>query len=240
MKKLLLACVAMVTLAAPAFAADLAVKTPQAPPPAIIPPPLFTWTGLYLGINGGGAWAHETWTDNDVFSTGGTLDPRGGVFGGQFGYRWQWSQVVFGVEGTWDWAGLSQSVSNASYTDQLKVTSIWTVTGQLGLAAIDRALIYVKGGYAGASTNSSSFFNTPGGGGGTNSQTSSGWTVGVGADYAVTPNVVLGVEYDHIDLNYGTIIAPWSTGGGPWVVSATSRLTIDQVVGRLSYKFNAF
>jgi len=35
-----------------AYAADMPVKAPAAPPPAP------TWTGWYIGINGGGGWGH--------------------------------------------------------------------------------------------------------------------------------------------------------------------------------------
>ena len=47
MKRILLAGVAALALGGTAFAADLAVKAPVAYVP------LFTWTGCYLGANGG-------------------------------------------------------------------------------------------------------------------------------------------------------------------------------------------
>ena len=46
MKRILLASVAALGLAGTASAADLAVRAP-------VPVPLFSWTGCYLGINGG-------------------------------------------------------------------------------------------------------------------------------------------------------------------------------------------
>jgi outer membrane immunogenic protein len=39
-------------LAGPAMAADLSIS----PPPA---PLAYNWTGLYFGINGGGAWGQQ-------------------------------------------------------------------------------------------------------------------------------------------------------------------------------------
>ena len=39
-----------------ASAADMAVKAPKAPPP-----PAYSWTGFYIGVNGGGAQGNTTW-----------------------------------------------------------------------------------------------------------------------------------------------------------------------------------
>ena len=39
----------------PVLAADMALKAPPLPPPAP------TWTGWYIGANGGGGWAHTDW-----------------------------------------------------------------------------------------------------------------------------------------------------------------------------------
>src|SRR5215831_4735448 len=58
MKKILLATVALSTLiAAPAMAADLAVKAPmyKAPPPVYF----YSWTGCYVGGFGGGMWVDK-------------------------------------------------------------------------------------------------------------------------------------------------------------------------------------
>src|SRR5206468_8836567 len=63
LRKILLASVATATIAGSAFAADLPSR--KAPPPAYIPPPIMTWTGFYVGINGGAIWS-----DNTVVTTG--------------------------------------------------------------------------------------------------------------------------------------------------------------------------
>ena len=53
MKKLFLATTALVVLAATsAGAADLRAKPAYTPPP----PPVYTWTGLYWGVNVGYSW----------------------------------------------------------------------------------------------------------------------------------------------------------------------------------------
>ena len=76
-----------------AHAADMTARpVPYAPPP-------FSWMGLYLGGNIGGAWANRDVSDS-------FLDGKNGVFigGGQLGFNWQVSNFVFGLEADFDGA----------------------------------------------------------------------------------------------------------------------------------------
>jgi len=237
------------------MAADLRMPV-KAPPAPIVP--VFSWTGLYLGINGGWGWGKENWLDNSSVGcppcVGVSHSPDGGIFGGQIGWRYQFSNnIVIGVEGMAAWADLNNTVSTASIyfpteTETLKVRSLYSATAQLGYAW-NQALLYVKGGWAGANTNWT--VNAPTGAGvipgvpGTftpftaaNSQNDNGWTIGVGLDYALVHNFVVGIEYDHYDLAYSGFTAAVSNGGTAFIVQNPSRLTIDSVVGRLSYKFD--
>jgi outer membrane immunogenic protein len=151
-----------------AGAADLPVKVP--PPP----PPVWTWTGFYLGIQGGAGWGTSrdlltaaqfcgTTTCNSPLSvaipgaTGYSPTISGWHGGGTAGFNWQTGQVVFGVEadisaasidGTADcdsFANLLIGISPATCSTKLK--SFGTLTGRLGIA-IDHALVYIKGGGA--------------------------------------------------------------------------------------------
>src|SRR3954452_10072675 len=62
-KKILLGSLAAATLTASAYAADLR------PPPYVPPPPVFSWTGAYVGLNAGGIFRSK---DQDVvFATPG-------------------------------------------------------------------------------------------------------------------------------------------------------------------------
>ena len=66
MKSFLLATVGLVALvgmAAPASAADMAVK---APPPAPLPV-IYNWSGFYIGGNGGWGQSHNCWDFVDAF-----------------------------------------------------------------------------------------------------------------------------------------------------------------------------
>ncbi len=102
-----------------ASAADLPTKAPAYMPP---PPPVYTWTGFYLGLNAGWGWGNNDGVSNTVLSSfcnttlGGcapnnfsnaavaavpaTLDtnPNGFIGGGQVGYNLQSGPFVYGVE----------------------------------------------------------------------------------------------------------------------------------------------
>jgi hypothetical protein len=74
-----------------AFAADLPTAKPA---PAFVPPPIFSWTGFYAGLNAGAAWNNHgnvtifdpTIPATRVFGVGGTVAFIGG---GQLGYNFQ-------------------------------------------------------------------------------------------------------------------------------------------------------
>ena len=89
-----------------ASAADLAARTYTKAPDFVAP--VYDWSGLYLGLNGGGASSHECLTITSV--AGGAIVPNsegchnatGGLAGGQIGYRWQIARWVFGLEAQGD------------------------------------------------------------------------------------------------------------------------------------------
>ena len=114
MRKYLAAAVsfaAIIMAAAPASAADMAVK---APPPAPLPV-IYDWSGFYIGAQRRlGTEPQLLWISLDaagVAFASGCRERSGGLIGGQIGYRWQASQWVFGLEAQGDWADLSNSAS---------------------------------------------------------------------------------------------------------------------------------
>jgi hypothetical protein len=93
-----------------ALAADLppapAPRAPAAYVPA--PPPPYNWSGIYVGINGGWAAGTVKYTNNFNGFSGSQSDNGGGV-GGTLGANWQINAFVSGVEGDWDWSGVSNN-----------------------------------------------------------------------------------------------------------------------------------
>jgi outer membrane immunogenic protein len=89
-------------------AADLPRKPP--PAPMLAPTPVYNWTGIYFGINGGYGWGHQDPLNliTNRFD-GKSVDFSGGVFGGTFGAQIQSGHVVIGFEADLDWAGLKGS-----------------------------------------------------------------------------------------------------------------------------------
>ena len=217
------ALLASAVTAAPALAADL--PPPVAPPPrapaAYVPvAPPFTWTGIYVGVNGGYSWAN--WSDG----FGDTFTPSDGwLVGATLGFNYQINQFVIGVEGDIDWSGMKWTQSavfsdpffgtaGASITN--KDETLGTFAARFGYA-MDRALLFVKAGGAwthevwdlsatnvlGATVTSSNSFDR------------FGWMVGAGLEYAITDNITVKGEYNFVDFGTSnenlSITAP--TGG---------------------------
>src|SRR5580698_5957356 len=105
-------------IATAAMAADLPPAAPLPPraPAAYIPaPPPFSWTGFYVGINGGYGWNQWSNPDGTLAVFGNSFNGSGPVAGGQIGFNYQISQFVVGVDADFDWANIkwSQSVAIA-------------------------------------------------------------------------------------------------------------------------------
>lgn len=212
MKKILLGTVALIALSAiaPASAADLAARPYAKAAPMIAA--IYDWSGLYIGLNGGGGWAHKCWTNTSTAGgptipnfAEGCHDASGAVAGGQLGYRWQSANWVFGVEAQGDWANFKGSnaslasvpVFGVPVTNQTKINAFGLVTGQVGYAW-SNALWYVKGGAALANDTYQGFNTVTGIGLDRVSETRWGGVVGTGIEFGFAPNWSVAAEYDHM------------------------------------------
>src|SRR5258705_6992162 len=88
MKNLALAAAAIFALfTGTASAADMAVKAP----PVVAPVPVFSWTGFYIGLHGGGAWFDKDWNAPASalnLANGGCGAPSPLFSGSHTGSRW--------------------------------------------------------------------------------------------------------------------------------------------------------
>jgi outer membrane immunogenic protein len=184
-----------------AIAADMPVKARPAPLP---PPPVYLWTGCYIGGNIG--WAEvSTRLENIDFGDEGRLSKSGFAGGGQIGCDYQFApNWVFGIQGMFDGADISRrrdSLIFEGITFDSDVRWFGTVTARLGYLITPQFLFYAKGGWGTVKQRFQvidTFDNFVLRSVDTNS---SGGDVGVGFEYMFTPNWTFWVEWDHIFLN---------------------------------------
>jgi len=215
MKNILLAGVAAATMlaAGSAFAADLPSRK-YAPVAPVVVAPVFTWTGFYVGVNAGYAWNtnnnHNNYvygapvynTYNYYYGWGNSGNDGGFTGGGQIGYNYQIGQFVIGAAAAIQYADLGGK-NNYGYGNQ-GMDWFGTVRARAGFA-IDRALIYVTGGFAygGGGNNNRYYGYNYGYYAGNGNSTATGWTVGGGLEYAFTDNLTAKVEGLYVSLDRG-------------------------------------
>ena len=189
MRRLLLSTASLLVLyAAAGSAADIPRPMP-AKAPAVYAP-VFTWTGFYLGINGGYGWGKSDW---DLFA--GDANPDGFLIGGTIGYNWQTGPWVFGLEGDIDWSNIKGSFANGfcPLGCETKLTWLGTARGRVGYA-FGHVMPYITGGLAVGEVKATAV------GFGSASETNAGWTAGAGIEAMITNNWTVKAEYLYVDL----------------------------------------
>jgi len=251
MKKIL-GSIAVLALAMPlgAQAADLPAAAPPAyKTPVIAPAPAYSWTGLYIGASVGYEWENIDGSFVYPPPASWSVSNSHGMWDGHIGAQYQWSSLVFGVEG--DYIGLFNNNGGSAACSPVCLpgssmvanlnNNIWTIGGKLGWAW-GPAMGYLSGGYAETKVNNSFF--SPGGALIESTQTQhDGAYVGGGIDWQVwsTPGgaLVAGIEYRHYWFNNVTatpILA--GTGlanpGDTWQIQPQ----VDTIEAKLSWLFN--
>jgi outer membrane immunogenic protein len=227
MKKLaiIVAAIAAFEFTGSAFAADMPTKMPTKAPMML---PVYNWTGIYVGINGGGMWNRYNWT-NTIGTTSGDFNGSGAVLGGTLGANWQMPGTawVLGIEGDWDWAN-SKTTSGPSGACgigcETDVKWVATLRGRVGYAVIDRLLVYATGGAAWAK-----FSPSIGGTVGFVDYTQSGWTAGGGVEYAIWDRWSVKAEYLYVGLQTSPV---FFAGSG---ITTTNRMSVARL--GLNYRF---
>jgi outer membrane immunogenic protein len=140
----------------------------------------FSWAGPYLGGNLGYDWGTVS---NNVTKPSGI---SGGIQGG---YNFQSGCWVFGIEGDLELTGANDTFA------PWKFSNPWfgTLRGRVGYA-FNNILFYGTGGLAFGELRAETF-------GLSQSQTSAGWTLGVGTEFGLAPNWSAKIEYLYVDLS---------------------------------------
>jgi outer membrane immunogenic protein len=211
--------------------------------------PAFTWTGWYVGLNGGGLWGETKGNFappvNPIFPW--QADISQGIAGVTSGSNWQFGQFVIGTESNYD-VGIGNPGSTAGNglagpcgfpvgtSCQSRINDLFTFGGRLGWAGSGVVgngnwLLFAQGGYARANISTNGVVN------GTNvpfSQSQNwhnGWFAGVGFDYALSSVVSVGVDYKHYEFdseNHLDLFGPANNT----VMSANA----DAVFARINFK----
>jgi outer membrane immunogenic protein len=227
MKRLVLAglgALAVMTMIGSANAADMSRRQAMPAKAPIYEAP-YNWTGVYVGINGGGSWGRSTWSN-----PGGSADAdlAGAIVGGTLGYNYQMGQAVFGLEGDVDWSNIHGSTSSglcAGVTCETHNSWLATARGRIGYA-FNRVMPFVTGGAAFGDIKA-----MPVGFGTSETTTKVGWTIGGGAEVAIAGPWSAKLEYLYVDLGKG------SCGVVSCGVATDVSLTSNLVRGGLNYRF---
>ncbi|MDB5595227.1 MAG: outer membrane protein Omp31 precursor [Hyphomicrobiales bacterium] len=215
MLRSLLFSTALVAVATTAYAADLPARAP-APYPA----PVFTWTGFYVGVNGGYAgdkfrYPFSGDIGGTLFAGSASLNSSGFLGGAQIGYNWQFANgIVGGVEADYAFSNVEGKLSlgaaatglNGSINAGSKLSGLGSVRARVGYGW-DRALFFVTGGWAYGRVKSSlnAEANVLGGFSLSTSDNLNGWALGAGVEYALTNNISIKTEYLYVDLGNSTL-----------------------------------
>ena len=217
------------------------------------PPGPTDWSGVYVGVQGGGGWAFTGWTfPVDSFFT--IFDGNksfnavssGGVMGGHVTLNHQIGPFVIGAELLVSAAELERErigpITQVFPTDQLttRLTNYGMLTGRLGYAH-DDWLIYFSGGFAAGHISLEAVSGPPVAGViGQVGGHINGYTLGGGGEYMIAPNVAIGVQYDYIRLG-GERYATQTTGtpdDTPFIVDVHD-VDLMTVTARLSLKLDS-
>lgn len=244
MKRFLISTAAVAMMTAPALAADVTYQEPMmAPPPMEVAPVESGWTGLYVGVQAGGAFnpddPDQVELDTNGFAFGGSAIQA--AFGSNFdsnfdssfvggahiGYDYQIDSIVLGVVADINAIDVTRS-SNADsstpafYRTNRNLDYLGTVRARAGYLVTPSALGYVTGGLAYGDVDYSFSTNSPAVMG-TNppaivreDEDNFGYTVGAGMEVKFTDNMSFGAEYLYTNLGGGgyTRLSGGPFGGG--------------------------
>jgi outer membrane immunogenic protein len=211
------------SMASPSLAADLSRPVYKAP--MYVAP--FSWTGFYVGINGGYGFGKSSWTN--VGGTSGDFDVKGPLVGGTLGYNLQTGAFVFGLEADADASWIKGSTTSAPVGCggagcETRNRYLATGRGRIGYAW-DRFLPYITGGAAFGDIKATN----PAGGSVTKSKL--GYVLGAGVEYAFLGPWSAKIEYNYVDLGKVTC------GVGTCIADTDVKFKANIIKAGVNYRF---
>ena len=154
---------------------------------------------------------------------GGLSEFVGGIHAG---YNVQARNLLFGIEGTSDWATFAHPALPTATLGSVSQHWIGTLAGRFGVVA-NRWLVYGKlgGGWVESTATINAFRLTWSG-----SNTKDGWLMGTGLEYGFKPNWTVRLEYDYFALT------SWNSATAP---SIALNCDLQMVTAGISYKFES-
>ena len=194
----------------------------------------FSWSGFYLGIQGGYGFG-QTDAVSAPFGTGFnqtySYDTSGFLGGAHAGFNWQASQLVLGLETDIEASNIGGTgFGSLGAGHRTNIDWLGSLRARLGYAS-GNTMYYATGGlaYGGVSIDKSAgrglepFASY--------SDMRTGWTLGAGVEHAFTPNITARIEYRYTDL--GGVDFMSGVGG----FADHSDVTFGAVRAGLSFKF---
>jgi outer membrane immunogenic protein len=236
---------ATMTLSGAATAADVDVAAPVYRVGSYAP---FSWTGIYIGVHGGGDWFNKDWfvpltgTNIAAICTGcpgsaGSHTASSWLAGGQIGFNYQIAWFVAGAEAQISATKLQGSNAIPFFpaiSVNSKTDTLGTFAARIGIA-MDRTMFYLKGGGAFAhdkfwtSTAAVPVLSEA-------TDTRWGWMIGVGFEWAFLDNWSVKAEYNHLEFRlHREALAP--VGIGSTAFDYDIEQTVDLVKVGINYKF---
>jgi len=234
--------VAVIVASGPAFAADLVVPTHKAPP-------VFTWTGCYVGGNLGAARAGTRFTDESgefgaIGTNVGSNTATGVAAGGQVGCDYQFaSNWLIGAQAMGEWAHLrgSAHIPDILSGDFFKVNvdSFATASGRIGYIVDPAILIYAKGGVGlvHSTYNTSCSYGYCASFAESARDSRVGLDLGGGLEFKFAQNWSAFGEYDHVFLGSKNTTFSIADKGGSTYVERIAQ-DVDTILIGVNYRFD--
>jgi outer membrane immunogenic protein len=207
----------------------------------------YNWSGAYIGAQAGYDWGDarvgQTFAPGSFDDYGWGYSPSGGFGGLYVGFNHQFDDgLVLGIEGDYSFARVKDTtlyqalgVDDPGFGGELKLDSVGSARLRAGYA-MDRWLPFVAGGLMLASYKHTTV-NLPGGTPYADVRdTITAYTLGAGAEYAVTDNWLVRGEYRFADFGRHTSVRHSTFNGAPINSDAIELTTHDIRIG-IAYKF---